>query len=107
MKLFALFYAPLALEDINDIVCWYEKKQEGLGDRFLNSVFETGESLKKVPFGFQSGYKETREAIIPTFPYVLIYSIENRIIYVHSVFPTKRNPKKKYLRVITSSKRKK
>jgi hypothetical protein len=104
MKLFALVYAPLALEDINEIVCWYEEKQKGLGDKFFDSLFDSEKFQKKILFGFQSRYKETREAIIPTFPYMLIYSVENNVIYIHSIFPTKRNPKKKYFKVLKPSK---
>ncbi|HYG52842.1 MAG TPA: type II toxin-antitoxin system RelE/ParE family toxin [Flavobacteriales bacterium] len=106
MKTSVLVYSSLALEDVARIFDWYEEQQKGLGHRFLDCLQKTGDSLKKVPFGFQNKYKTTQESTVHPFPYVIIYTIENNIVYVNSIFPTKMHPQKKYLRFIKQSKRK-
>lgn len=96
MKTSILVYSSLALEDASRIFDWYEEQQKGLGNKFLNSLQKTGDAIKKTPFGFECRFKTSRETLIQPFPYLIIYTIENNIIYINSIFPTKMNPGKKY-----------
>ncbi len=52
-----------------------------------------------MPKAFVSSYKNTRERKTKHFPYKLIYTLEEGIIYIHAVYACKANPKNKYNRM--------
>ncbi|MGB6082845.1 hypothetical protein [Moheibacter sp.] len=43
---------------------------------------------------FQIRYREIRAIPFPAFPYLVFYSVENKIVSIHSVFHTSQNPDK-------------
>jgi plasmid stabilization system protein ParE len=77
---------------------WYEDRQEGLGDRFINQISFKIKQVVQMPERYPEKKKTFREAKIDVFPYLLIYKIVNRkkVITIISVFHTSRNPKMKY-----------
>jgi plasmid stabilization system protein ParE len=77
---------------------WYEDRQTGLGDRFVKTVFEKLKQIEDNPAKGMQRNGKYREATIKIFPYLIIYRIEteDNCVFVHSVFHTSRNPKKKY-----------
>jgi len=85
-----------AQADIINHATFYEEKQEGLGMRFMDEVDQAAEEISTLPTGYASYYKSTRERGTKNFPYKLIYTVEKEIIYIHAVYPTRANPKKKY-----------
>jgi plasmid stabilization system protein ParE len=99
MKIHVFIYAPRARINITDTFDWYETKQAGLGLKFLDALSVCEDSIKKTPTGFQNRYKETREALITPFPYLMVYKVEKDVIYILRVFPTRSNPSKKYSRI--------
>lgn len=74
---------------------WYEEKSDGLGSRFVSEVEEMIQYISQNPFHFQVKYKNYREGIMKTFPYVVIYQVLDELIIISSVFPTKDDPGKK------------
>lgn len=77
---------------------WYEKKQKGLGERYLEAIESTLYEISKHPLHYPKKRKAYREAGVPTFPFVIVYEILNsrNLIYVAAIFHTSRNPKLKY-----------
>ncbi len=77
---------------------WYEDRQPGVGDRFMKAVSEKLKQLEQDPTGGIKRNKIYREALLKVFPYLIIYRIESadNLIFVHSIFHSRRNPKKKY-----------
>lgn len=74
---------------------YYEKLQEGLGERFLNHLDKYMDWIQTNPKHFPLKKSPYRDAWIKKYPYVLIYEIiENKVI-LYSVFNTWQNPKKK------------
>jgi len=82
--------------EIDDAIEWYESKQDGLGEEFLNylggyfQTLTTGKpdfEIKRKPF--------FRELPLKRFPYVIIYEKLNDAIIVYSIFNTHQNPVKK------------
>ena len=94
--MYRIIFTDYAIEDIKNAKEWYENKQKGLGDRFANHLFKCIEEIKKYPSAFPSKHHYTREMYIGKYPYLIIYSIEEKIIFVLRVFPCKNSPKKKY-----------
>jgi toxin ParE1/3/4 len=89
-------FTEKSLEDVVRHSLQYEEAQEGLGYRFMEEVAETAKAISKAPEGYVNLYKNTRECRTKIFPYKLIYTIEQKIIYIHAVYPCKANPKNKY-----------
>ena len=83
----------VAEKDITDIVIWYEKQLQGLGNRFLTSLDATLNSIHRNPKIYPKVYKDFRRALLPRFPYAIFYTIELNEIVVFAVFHGKREPK--------------
>ena len=85
---------PPAKRDVKIAYEWYEEQRAGLGDAFLNRVEECLRNIQRSPNAFQPVANKARRAIVKQFPYVVFYRIENKLIYVYSVFHTSQDPKK-------------
>ena len=92
-------FTEYALEDIIKYALQYDNKQVGLGLRFMEEVFQTAKDILKSPKGYINLFRNTRECRTKIFPYKLIYTIEEKVIYIHAIYPCKANPKKKYKNV--------
>ncbi len=81
-----------------DAWIWYEDKQSGLGDRFLNEVYKRIEAIEQHPERYAERKKRFHETKIKTFPYLIIYRIEkeDEFVIIASIFHTSRNPNLKY-----------
>lgn len=88
-----------ALADIVKRAMYYNDKEFGLGVRFMDEITAAAEEISRMPKAFASHYKSTRERKTKHFPYKLIYTLEEGIIYIHAVYPSKANPKNKYKRL--------
>lgn len=77
---------------------WYEDRQLGLGDRFLDEIAEHIRKIEQTPIKFPIRFKSYRETPVPVFPFLIIYRINERkrIIRIVSIFHTSRNPTRKY-----------
>ena len=51
---------PLAEEDLDDAICWYNKKKEILGEEFLLEFVETLKIVSLHPLVFRKRYKQAR-----------------------------------------------
>lgn len=93
-----LVFTDKAVGDIKKAKAWYEKQQKGLGQKFTNTIFKDAEQILSAPLAFPNKHKYTREKVVKKFPYLIIYSVEENVIFILRVFACKRNPKKKYKR---------
>jgi plasmid stabilization system protein ParE len=85
-----------AQNEILDAWEWYENKQTGLGDRFLQEVRKKIKSIISNPLKYplKGNYYETQTDI---FPYLIVFDIDktNNQILIVSVFHMSRHPKDK------------
>ena len=90
---------PLTKQDYYDAYSWYEDKQKGLGERFINAVRKKIEEIVLHPeiYGSKSN-KKFREAKVDFFPYSIVYKVNKRKkeIYISSIHHAKKSPQKKY-----------
>ncbi len=86
-----------AKKELGDAYLWYEDKQNGLGEKFANEVFNKLSEIENYPDRYPIKIKSFREARIAVFPYLLIYRINKSTsqIIVISIFHVKRNPLRK------------
>jgi plasmid stabilization system protein ParE len=90
---------PLVEKDFEEGYIWYEEKQKGLGERFINAVDAKIKQILQKPEAYGSrGIKSCREAAVDKFPYLVVYKISKRKmeIYITSIHHTKKHPRKKY-----------
>jgi plasmid stabilization system protein ParE len=91
-----ILFLDRATSDIKIAHDWYEEQQEGLGKRFKKAVEERVVEISKFPFAFPQKHKIVREAVVPVFPYIIIYRFDNVSVFIQAVFPARMNPSKKY-----------
>lgn len=90
---------PLVEKDFEEGYIWYEEKQKGLGERFINAVDVTIKHILQNPEAYGSRVKKSfREAQVDKFPYLVVYKISKRKkeIYITSIHHMKKHPRKKY-----------
>lgn len=89
---------PSTEQDVYDGYSWYENKQAGLGDRFLESVWERIQDIILYPENYGYSKVPFREAAVDDFPYTIVYRLNKRkrLIFISAIYHTKRNPKHKY-----------
>ncbi len=97
--MFSVFNKPEAENDIIKAVEWYESRQLKLGIRFLEHIEKLYYSLERNPHIFPEKYNKVRQAPLKYFPYVILYKIEDKKVFVLAVFNCRQNPKKKKYRL--------
>ena len=91
---FKIKIEPEAVDDIQSGIFWYNKRQAGLGKKFLSELKLQINLLKTNPF-FQIRYDKVRCLPFRSFPFMIHFTvneIENLVI-IHAIFNTHRNPK--------------
>ncbi len=83
-----------ASEEFGEAVRWYESRRPGLGVEFVDAVAET---LMRVQTHSEIGMTisadgQTRRAVVPNFPYHVVYRIRPGEIVVVAVAHMKRRP---------------
>ena len=94
--IYRLIILEEADQDIHESFRWFEDQQKGLGKRFLDELELYFDILSKHPTIFQIKKKNLRAAPLKTFPFLIIYEIEESDIVIYAVFHTSQDPKKKF-----------
>ncbi len=91
----------LAHEEYLNAYEWYELKQEGLGERFMQSVEKTLEQISAHPEYYNKRKANYRAAKVKGFPYTIVFEFFPRKQFIHiaAVYHGKRNPAKKFRRI--------
>ena len=71
---------------------WYEQQRRGLGVEFLTCVTEVLEGIQSFPGAREIVFEDARRAIVPKFPYLVLYKVEPARIVILAVFHSKRDP---------------
>ena len=97
MKEFKLIISEIAENQIEEIFLNYNLISEKIADNFLIQIYSCFNSVHKNPAIFQVFKTHFRQVPLKKYPYVVIYSIENKnTIIILSVFHTSRDPSKKF-----------
>lgn len=89
--------SPEAVVELTEAAAWYETRQSGLAIRFLQEVDHTQRAIQARPLSFPKLANTTfdleiRRALLPRFPYALVFidlQAETRIL---AVAHAKRHP---------------
>jgi toxin ParE1/3/4 len=80
--------------DIFDSYLWYQKENNGLGEKFIIALDEGAQAIINNPTSYQIRYKKkVRAYVIKRFPFLILYIINGNNIDVIAVFNTNKNPK--------------
>jgi plasmid stabilization system protein ParE len=85
---------PLAEEDIQRAVDWYDLEQPGLSDEFIVALDQQFNLLCRHPFLFAVRYRQVRLAPLQRYPYIICYRVqeETETITIEGVFHQKQDP---------------
>lgn len=84
-----------AVQDLVKGYLWYEEQKKGLGEKFVSEIESSLRYLRRNPEAFPKKRKSLRELSLKTFPYLIIYSVENTLVTVLAIFHSHLNPNKK------------
>lgn len=93
--IFRIQFSERAKPEIQEAYDWYENQQDGLGEKFLSKLDETFDLISIHPYSFPKKRDEFRECYLGDFPFLIVYEVKGKNIYVQAIFHTSRNPKKK------------
>ena len=84
-------------EELQSVVDWYENRETGLGDRFVQEYERCLGLISERPdaFGFEPytrGDEEVRYLALRRFPYRLIYTVRGDFILLVAVAHASRRP---------------
>jgi plasmid stabilization system protein ParE len=97
---YSIIFSERAKKEFTEAWEWYEERVEGLGDRFEAAILKKTDQIALDPTKGIQRNPVFREVLVKVFPYLIIYRIEvkRKLIFIHSIFHTSRNPRKKYSR---------
>lgn len=83
---------PEAEEELKGAALWYEERQPGLGDDFLDEFERALRRIMVDPTRHRKIWGENRKLNFGRFPYAIVYSIGANVIYVKAVMHLRRRP---------------
>ena len=96
--LYEMEIAPLAKLEILDAYDWYEAKQKGLGDEFLEELEIFFDLLLLNPKTHSYYQKPVRSGVLQRFPYSVTNEAVEKKIFIYSVFMSRQHPSKRRLK---------
>ncbi|MFH7018811.1 type II toxin-antitoxin system RelE/ParE family toxin [Flavobacterium sp. FlaQc-47] len=83
-----------ALNDLHEIVIWYNNQLQNLGLRFHKQVKSQINSLKAQPYIYTIRYKDVHCMLIKKFPFMIHYTINESysLVEIFAIYHTSRNP---------------
>ena len=85
-----------AEHELEEAFNYYDLISTKIGDKFLNQINECIESILLNPETYKLEFDVYRQAVVKKFPFVIIYTKINFIIFISAIFHTSKNPAKKF-----------
>lgn len=93
---FILHVPQEVLNEVTEAAEYYDRKQEDLGLRLYDNFEDILLQIEKNPFLFQTAHKDYRQALLSRFPYLIIFRIYEKNIFVNKFIHARRNQEKRY-----------
>lgn len=81
-----------AKAEIRDAALFYNDCRQGLGEEFIDAVETALDQIVQHPFLWRVLKGRYRRYLVQRFPYGIIYTVEDDLIYVAAVMHLKRKP---------------
>jgi plasmid stabilization system protein ParE len=97
---FSSIVLPPAESDVLQAAQWYEDKDPGVGEKFVEAFQETLLAIQRAPLSFKIVLHKFRQARMNTFPFYVHFDLRDDTVFVFAVTHASRNPRiwKKKLR---------
>jgi hypothetical protein len=84
---YKVVYAPEALNEIKEVVDYYNSKSKGLGTRFKANLLAEIKAVKARPLSRSFRYEEVRFAVVEKFPYSAHYTVDQtaKVIKIQAI----------------------
>ncbi len=91
-----------AQQDYEEALQWYMERSEQAAAKFVLAIDSILLLICNYPTRWRNEYKHYNELGVKKYPYTIIYSIEKekQLIVISAIYHQKRNPKKKYRKII-------
>jgi hypothetical protein len=83
---------PEADEELEAAALWYEERQPGLGEIFLDQFENTLRRILSEPERWRKIQGENRKLNFHQFPYSIVYSVSVDALYIKAVMHLHRRP---------------
>jgi plasmid stabilization system protein ParE len=95
---YSSFFSRKAERELKEGYLWYEEQLKGLGSRFVDKIELQISKIELGPELYSAVRKFYRQATVPSFPFVIVYRIDERkkLIRIVSVFHTAKSPRRKF-----------
>jgi len=91
--MYSLRFRPLANNDIQEIVDYYDSLNPQLSEVFLKELGEIVKHIQNMPKSYQKKLGDIRVAFLVRFSYGVYFKIYDREISIIAILHTGRNPK--------------
>ncbi len=88
-----LIITPAAEADLAEAKAWYERRQRGLGEDFLQCVEEALDRIRLLPEAYREVAPGVRRVIVRRLPYGVYYRVYLSKIAVLAFYHCKRDPR--------------
>lgn len=88
---------PVAQQELEEAVTFYEDQLKGLGHLFAREVFEAVDLIRLYPEGLQQITRRTRKCVLRKFPHMVLYGVVDGSIIISAIAHQHRRPSS-YLR---------
>lgn len=89
----AFIVRPEAEDDLANARAWYEGRQAGLGDEFIEQVDAAFARIQRMPLVPAVTHRNARRVLLKRFPYAVFYHVDDDQITVLAVYHTSRDPR--------------
>ena len=83
---------PEAETEFNEAVEYYEKLETGLGYDLAIEIYSTIQRIVAFPKAWPIIDSDIRRSLVNRFPYGILYSVENEVIYIVAIMNLHRDP---------------
>ena len=85
-------FHPLAEEELDTAVAYYEECQVGLGIELAEEVYAAIGRISEFPNAWSKLSENTRRCLVNRFPYGVVFQIEKDLIRIIAVANLRRKP---------------
>ena len=86
------FVRPEAQININEAAVWYEQRETGLGQRFVDEIRQSLKSISMLPLRFPVIENGVRRLLLSRFPYAVYFLVGSDRVVVIAVLHQHRAP---------------
>ena len=85
-------WQPDAVEEVDAIAAFYQEKQPGLEQRFLEVLEDALRRIERRPHMYQVIEQDIRRCRLPRFPYGIIFRVRSKHVEIIAVMHLHRQP---------------